>query len=198
MGSETKSRNGGSYCGRRLHGARKSQIRWRSDLKDVKMVTARGPVMRLQQAMKRPNLRGTPPFIKFLFVGGLNTLFGYGIFAFFLALHIHYSLAALLSTLLGILFNFKTYGTLVFRNSDNRLLFKFLGVYGTTYLLAVSSIALLKTFPMSAFAAGAIMAIPLALISFLLNRRFVFRGNPPDAERKIPQAKDDRKERSRP
>lgn len=162
------------------------------------MVAAGGPVMLLKQAMKRSDLRRTPQFIKFLFVGGLNTLFGYGIFAFFLALHLHYSLAALLSTLLGILFNFKTYGTLVFRNSDNRLLFKFLGVYGTTYLLAVSSIALLKTFHMSAFAAGAIMAVPLALISFFLNRKFVFRKHSPDSRRTIPLATDDREERSKP
>ena len=150
------------------------------------MVEADGTVMHFQQTLNRPDLRKAPQLLKFLFVGGLNTLFGYGIFAFFLALHVHYSLAALLSTVLGILFNFKTYGTLVFRNSDNRLLFKFLGVYGTTYLLAVSSIALLKTFPMSAFAAGAIMAIPLALISFSLNRRFVFRRNSPDSERTAP------------
>ena len=137
-------------------------------------------------------------FIKFLFVGGLNTLFGYGAFAFFLSLHVHYSLAALLSTLLGILFNFKTYGTLVFRNSDNRLLFKFLGVYGTTYLMGVSSITILKSFHMSAFAAGAILAVPMALISFLLSRRFVFKRISRDSGRTIPPATDDKKERSMP
>jgi putative flippase GtrA len=162
------------------------------------MVTAGGPVMHLQSATQLTNQRGVPQLIKFLFVGGLNTVFGYGVFAFFLTLHVHYSLAALLSTLLGILFNFKTYGTLVFRNSDNRLLFKFLGVYGTTYLLAVSSIAVLKSFSMSAFVAGAIMAVPLAMISFLLNRRFVFRRHSPDPGLSIPRATEDRKERSKP
>jgi putative flippase GtrA len=143
------------------------------------MATAGGPAMHVQPATKLSNRRAARQFIKFLFVGGLNTLFGYGIFAFFLSLHFHYSLAALLSTLLGILFNFKTYGTLVFKNSDNRVLFKFLGVYGTTYLLGVSSIAILKSFHMSVFAAGAILAVPIALISFLLNRRFVFQRSMP-------------------
>ena len=143
-------------------------------------------------------MKGVSQLIKFLLVGGLNTLFGYGVFAFFLSLRLHYSLAALLGTLLGILFNFKTYGTLVFRNSDNRHLFKFLGVYGTTYLLTVSSIAVLKSFPMSAFAAGAILAVPMALISFLLNRRFVFKRISQDSERTIPSATDDREARSRP
>jgi putative flippase GtrA len=137
-------------------------------------------------------------FIKFLFVGGLNTLFGYGIFALFLALGLHYSLAALLGTLLGILFNFKTYGTLVFRNSDNRLLFKFLGVYGTTYLLTVASIAVLKIFHLSAFAAGAIVALPMALISFALNRRYVFKTNSRNPGKAVSPATDDAETRSLP
>jgi len=162
------------------------------------MVAVGGSAMHLQPATKLSNHRGAPPFIRFLFVGGLNTLFGYGAFAFFLTLHVHYSLAELLSTLLGILFNFKTYGALVFRNSDNRLLFKFLGVYGTTYLLAVSSIAVLKSFHMSAFVAGAILAVPMALISFLLNRKFVFRRNSRDSGRTISPATDDRETRSIP
>jgi putative flippase GtrA len=162
------------------------------------MATAGGPAMHVQSAIKLSNHRAARQFIKFLFVGGLNTLFGYGVFAFFLTLHVHYSLAALLSTLLGILFNFKTYGTLVFRNSDKRLLFKFLGVYGTTYLLAVSSIAVLKSFHMSVFAAGAILAVPMALISFLLNSRFVFQRKSRDSGRTMSPATDDREERGMP
>jgi len=126
-------------------------------------------------------------FIKFLAVGGLNTLFGYGVFAGFVALKFHYSLAALLSTLLGILFNFKTYGTLVFKNTSNRLIFRFFGVYGFTYALTVLAIAGLKSLGLSSYAAGAVTAIPMALISFSLNRRFVFgkaqsgRGPEPEA-----------------
>jgi putative flippase GtrA len=143
-------------------------------------------------------MKGAPQLIRFLFVGGLNTLFGYGAFALFLSLRVHYSLAALLATVLGILFNFKTYGTLVFGNSDNRLLFKFLGVYGTTYLLTVSSIAVLKSFSMSALAAGAILAVPMALISFVLNRRFVFGRISKDPGRTRPPATDDREARSAP
>jgi len=137
-------------------------------------------------------------FIKFLLVGGLNTLFGYGVFAFFLSLGLHYSLAALLGTLLGILFNFKTYGALVFKNSDNRLLFKFIGVYGTTYLLTVSCIAVLKSLHLSAFAAGAILAVPVALISFLLNRRFVFKSVSRNPGRTVPPATDGLETRSMP
>ena len=68
-------------------------------------------------------------FIKFLAVGVLNTLFGYGIFALLLFIGLHYAVASILATICGVLFNFKTTGTLVFNNNDNRLIFKFISVY---------------------------------------------------------------------
>ncbi len=127
-------------------------------------------------------------FIKFLLVGGLNTLFGFAVFSAFIALKVHYALAALLATLLGILFNFKTYGTLVFRNPDNRLILKFFGVYAITYVLSVVLITVLKAHHLSSYAAGAILVLPMALLSFTLNRKFVFareakrkQGNQPGA-----------------
>lgn len=50
----------------------------------------------------------------FLLVGVMNAAFGYGCFAAFLYLGLHYSLALLLATILGVLFNFKSIGALVF------------------------------------------------------------------------------------
>src|SRR5512135_1115327 len=93
-------------------------------------------------------------FLRFIIVGGLNTAFGYGVFALMLTLGLHYSLAALLATILGILFNFKTYGTLVFKNPDNRLILKFVGVYGISYVLTVVALGILKSFGLSAYMAG--------------------------------------------
>ena len=46
--------------------------------------------------------------IKFILVGILNTAFGYSLFALFIFLNMHYSLAVFLSTVLGVLFNFKS------------------------------------------------------------------------------------------
>ena len=68
-------------------------------------------------------------FLKFLMVGGINALFGYLTYALLIFLSFHYVLAALLSTVLGVLFNFNTTGRLVFKSRDNKLLFKFVGVY---------------------------------------------------------------------
>lgn len=113
-------------------------------------------------------------FVRFLLVGVLNTLFGYSVFAFLIFLKVHYSLAALLSTVLGGLFNFKTTGRLVFRSSDNRLVIKFTGVYVVVYLLNISCLKIFTHFNVSMYFAGAILVLPMALVSFLLNRKFVF------------------------
>jgi len=115
-------------------------------------------------------------FLRFLVVGGINTAFGYGIFALFILLHVHYTLAALLGQICGVLFNFKTYGILVFKNKNNRLLLRFIGVYLFTYLLTIGLLKVFSYYGISNLIAGAIILLPVALIGFLLNRRFVFRA----------------------
>lgn len=113
-------------------------------------------------------------FIRFLFVGGINTLFGYSVFALFIFLKFHYSLAVLFGTILGILFNFKTTGKMVFNNADNSLLFRFVGIYTVTYLINVACLKVFDVFKINMFLAGAFLILPMALFSFMLQRKFVF------------------------
>jgi len=113
-------------------------------------------------------------FVKFLFVGGINTLFGYCIFAFFIYLNMHYTLAALFGTIIGIIFNFNTTGKLVFKNRNNRLIFRFFGVYVITYCINIFFLKIFDTFQVSMFIAGALLILPMAFISFLLNKNLVF------------------------
>ncbi len=88
------------------------------------------------------NLKANNRFIRYLLVGFVNTVFGYSLFALLIYLHIHYSLASLLATIAGVLFNFKTIGKMVFKNSDNTLIKKFFGVYTYTYLLNIGCLKL--------------------------------------------------------
>jgi putative flippase GtrA len=83
-------------------------------------------------------------------------------------------LAAFFSTVCGILFNFKTTGTIVFRNKNNRLIFKFFGVYLFTYLLNIGLLEVFERFGVGPLVAGAIIILPVSLLSFFLNKRFVF------------------------
>jgi putative flippase GtrA len=116
--------------------------------------------------------------IRFLFVGGINTVFGYGVFALFILLHLHYVVAALLANICGVLFNFKTTGTLVFKNKGNRLIFRFFGVYIITYFINVGLLKVFDYYGIKSLIAGAIIVLPLSLLSFTLMKKFVFNNSP--------------------
>ncbi|MDE6307562.1 MAG: GtrA family protein, partial [Bacteroidales bacterium] len=114
--------------------------------------------------------------IRFGMVAGLNTLFGYSLYALLLTVGLHYVWATLIGQVIGVLFNFRTYGHLVFRNGDNRLVGKFIGVYAFTYLCNITGISyLVNTVGLSDYLAGGIMVIPIGLLTFLLNKLLVFK-----------------------
>ncbi len=113
-------------------------------------------------------------FIKFLSVGVLNTLFGYGIFALFLFLGLHYSLALLFGTVLGVVFNFFTTGRIVFQNNNNLLIFKFVGVYIIIYFLNLLFLTIFDMNHFNLYIGGLLLLAPMAILSFLLNQTLVF------------------------
>jgi putative flippase GtrA len=113
-------------------------------------------------------------FLRFIVVGGLNTVFGFTVYSIFILLNLHYVLAALLGQICGILFNFKTTGTIVFKNKDNRLIFRFFAVYLTTYLITIGLLKIFHIYGIGSLVAGAIIILPIAFFSFCLNKKFVF------------------------
>lgn len=113
-------------------------------------------------------------FLKFLAVGVLNTLFGYSLYALLVFLGLEVSLAILLGTIVGVLFNFKTTGTLVFGSRDNRRIFRFVGVYAVLYGINVAGVKILMAFGLGSYLAGAAMLAPMAVLAFVLNRKLVF------------------------
>jgi len=115
-------------------------------------------------------------FVAFLFIGALNTLFGYSLFVFLIYVGLHYTLAVFIGTVLGVLFNFKTTGKLVFHSQDNRLLWKFFGVYGVMYFFNIIGLYFLDILIKNIYISGAVLILPMALVGFVLNKRLVFRG----------------------
>jgi putative flippase GtrA len=120
----------------------------------------------------------TIKFAKFVAVGIVNTVFGYSVYALFIFLGMHYALAVLFGTVLGVLFNFKTTGRLVFKVNDNRLLIRFVGVYIVTYLINVAALKIFNYYGFNMYTAGLLLIVPVAVISFVLQSRFVFREKP--------------------
>lgn len=118
-------------------------------------------------------------FLRFLAVGVLNTIFGYCAFAALLFVGVHYSLAALLSTVAGVIFNFFTTGRLVFDSREGSRIWRFVGVYGVIYLLNVVCLRLFKAAGVDLYLAGALLVPPMAVLAFVLNRAFVFTAPAP-------------------
>ena len=114
-------------------------------------------------------------FIKFILVGILNTAFGYLAFALLLFLGLHYTLSVILSTIAGVLFNFKTTGTLVFKNHNNKLIFKFVAVYAITATLGIIILRIAELAHINLYFAGLVSTGVCAIISFLLNKNWVFK-----------------------
>jgi len=117
-------------------------------------------------------------FLRFLAVGLVNSAFSYSVYALLIFLGVHYALAVLVANFLGVLFNFKTTGRLVFQSNDNRLIFKFVLVYASVYLLSVSSLKILLWLGLNRYLAGALIALPMAGVTFTLMSRFVFKKRP--------------------
>lgn len=113
--------------------------------------------------------------ITYLMVGILNTAVGYSLFALFIFLNFHYTLAVLLGTILGVLFNFKTIGRLVFKSHDNALIFRFISVYVVTYVMNVFGLKFFDSYGVDMYLAGFLMIFPTTAVSFTLHKCFVFR-----------------------
>jgi len=113
-------------------------------------------------------------FVRFLLVGVLNTLFGYACFALLLWFGLHYTVAMALATVLGVLFNFKSSGALVFGSNDNRLVFRFVASYAVIYLANILGIAAFERAGIAPQVGGALMLLPAAVLAFVVQKRFVF------------------------
>lgn len=114
--------------------------------------------------------------IRFLIIGCINTAFAYGLYALFIFIGLHYTLAVLLANIIGICFSFKTLGTLVFDNPDNSRIIKFFSVYIIGYFLNIGILRLLSaTLLPNLYWAGMISSLLVAMFSFCANKYFVFR-----------------------
>lgn len=127
-----------------------------------------------------------PQFVRFVLVAMLNTAFGLFINYLFLFIFEHllkfnhaYVVSNFLATIVSILFNFKTYGVLVFKNKDNKLLIRFLAVTTFTYLINIGGIALLeKMGSHNNYLNLTVMAVPVGLLNYVLNGIFVYKKKP--------------------
>ena len=113
-------------------------------------------------------------FFKFLFVGFLNTAFSYFLYALFVTIGLVANLALLLQYIFGVLWNFKTTGTIVFQNKNNKLIFKFILSYIFTFVINSVLLKILVNY-INDYLAQAILILPIALLSFFILKYWVFK-----------------------
>lgn len=123
---------------------------------------------------REPAVKTVYQLIRFLVVGGLNTVFGYSLFAVFTFIGLTYPVAIGLATIGGVLFNFQSIGRLVFDGAPRSRFWRFVGVYCVIYLVNLGGVRLLLSLSANVYVANAITLVPLSLLAFILNRRFVF------------------------
>ena len=121
-------------------------------------------------------------FIRFLFVGTLNTAFSYSCYAFFLWIGLHYSLATFIALILGILSGFVFHGKFVFQNTNHRLFRRFLIGWVFIYFIHIGLIKVLLATGLNAYLAGAASLPFVVVASFVVQKNFVFQ----DSQRKPP------------
>jgi len=116
-------------------------------------------------------------FFKFLFVGALNTAFSYCIYALFVTVGLIPNLALFFQYIIGVLWNFKTTGSIVFKNHNNRLIFKFIASYVFTFLLnSLFLNVLIEQLKLNEYISQAVLILPMAMISFLIFKLWVFKN----------------------
>ena len=113
--------------------------------------------------------------VKFFIVGILNTIFGCLIYTILIWSKFNSFLALLFSMILGVFFNFKTFGALVFKSNDNSRIFRFFLIYISLYLFNNIVLYFLIDTYVNRYLAGFIVLISSALISYFLNLKFVFK-----------------------
>ena len=125
-------------------------------------------------------------FFRFLVVGGFNTAFSYGIYAFCIFIGLGYFLAATISFIVGMLFSFKTHGSYVFHSRSNRAFGPYVVSWLLLYLANVGMLGLLTGNGVDSYLAGAVLVVPMAVLSFLVLRFVVFREGGATIESDMP------------
>ena len=114
---------------------------------------------------------------RFVLVGVLNTAFSYCGYSLLVLLGIPYGWALTLMTVAAQFWNFATTGRLVFGNRRRSLIFRFLAAGGSIYLVNMSTLTLLvEVFGVGELAAQAMLVPLVILVSFAINKTWVFRS----------------------
>jgi putative flippase GtrA len=114
---------------------------------------------------------------KFLFAGAINTVFGYATYATLIFIGVSYLLALLISTVLGVIFNFFSFGRIAFQRNYNWLVFsKFIIAYAIIYAFNCGLLIFLTQGFLLGPYISQILCIPISVVlSWFLMKYWVYK-----------------------
>ncbi len=119
-------------------------------------------------------------FVRFLFAGGLNTLFSYICFVILMALINQKEIVTTVNLIIAVAFNYLTSSRIVFRDSKFSpiTIAKFYGVYGITYVLNLLHLYItVDKWGWNVYVSQLITLCYMPIISFTLQRLLVFKND---------------------
>lgn len=114
-------------------------------------------------------------FFIFLVVGGINTAFNYGIYAFFIYVGLGHVIAATCSFVVGMAFNFRTHGKYVFKDKKKNSFYLYAVSWFVIYCVNVTLLDLMIKNGVDSYLAGILMIPPMAVLAYLILRFIVFK-----------------------
>ena len=113
--------------------------------------------------------------LRFLFIGIINTVFYYALFALLIYANLDYRLAVLIATVVGVFFSFHNFGKYVFDNQNKSLIYRFIFNYILIYFFNIYIIGVMNDILFFNFyISGFIALFPSTLMTYMLNKYFVF------------------------
>jgi len=117
-------------------------------------------------------------FRRFLLTGVVNTLFGLSVYVCCILAGMQPWLAMIVGTVLGVAFNFLSFGSYAFRDLSIQRLPRFLLSYVVTYFFNLGAFHVLNAWIGSQVWTQVILTPLVALFSYLSMSNFVFRRHP--------------------
>jgi len=114
--------------------------------------------------------------LRFGIAGAVNTLFGWAVYSISILFGAAPWMALIIGTIIGISFNFISIGGYAFRDLTARRLPRFVACYVALYLLNLGCLLLLQKAIPDPMWAQATLTPPMAITSYLMLSRLVFRN----------------------
>ena len=113
--------------------------------------------------------------LRFLIIGGINTLFSYIVFFVLYYFIQQKEITVTLSFIIAVLFNFQTISRYVFSDSNEKKIIIFISIYFLGYILNLIHLWItVDIYHMNVYWAQILTLLYLPLLSFYLNKRFVY------------------------